>query len=436
MNTNRRLSNAVNAVLLMLVVQGSWAVPSFSRQTGYECSKCHTVFPELTPYGRQFKLAGFTPVSDSWSSLPTIKKIPVAVLLNPSWGETRNINTPAVMPDSFSDEHKLVAEGTAVYLAGRYYDKVGGLIQYNYNGFEHRPTVTMFDLRYADTTFAGNAEVDYGLSVNNNPTFSDIYNSTPAYSFPYGGGKAQMPPAALIDSTLNTQAAGFNAYALWDDFLYTDIGVYRNTENNFLRAVTAGVSFTTVLQNYAPYWRVALQKETGTKGFEIGAFGLNGKPHVDPNNLSAGTNLMRDIGVDASYECIQADHTLSAHAIAIHERQHFDPSLSQNDTVLNTYRIDGIYHYRRQWGGGAQYFVTTGSSSAAYNTGDPVMGSSAASPLARGYVLQLDYLPLQQVKISLRYTLFSVFNGAGTNYTPGRNASDNNFLYLNSQILF
>jgi hypothetical protein len=36
------------------------AVPSYARQTGQPCSTCHTAFPELTPFGRQFKLMGYT----------------------------------------------------------------------------------------------------------------------------------------------------------------------------------------------------------------------------------------------------------------------------------------------------------------------------------------------------------------------------------------
>jgi len=34
------------------------AVPSFARQTGQPCATCHTAFPELTPFGRRFKLSG------------------------------------------------------------------------------------------------------------------------------------------------------------------------------------------------------------------------------------------------------------------------------------------------------------------------------------------------------------------------------------------
>src|ERR1700722_17346661 len=37
----------------------SWAVPRFARQTGMACAACHTVFPELTPFGREFKLNGY-----------------------------------------------------------------------------------------------------------------------------------------------------------------------------------------------------------------------------------------------------------------------------------------------------------------------------------------------------------------------------------------
>src|SRR5579863_10275429 len=36
------------------------AVPSFARQTGMACEACHTVFPELTHFGRLFKANGYT----------------------------------------------------------------------------------------------------------------------------------------------------------------------------------------------------------------------------------------------------------------------------------------------------------------------------------------------------------------------------------------
>src|ERR1051326_6374202 len=34
-------------------------IPSFSRQTGLACNACHTSFPQLTAFGRMFKLNGY-----------------------------------------------------------------------------------------------------------------------------------------------------------------------------------------------------------------------------------------------------------------------------------------------------------------------------------------------------------------------------------------
>ena len=35
-------------------------IPSFSRQTKLPCNACHTTFPQLTAFGRLFKLNGYT----------------------------------------------------------------------------------------------------------------------------------------------------------------------------------------------------------------------------------------------------------------------------------------------------------------------------------------------------------------------------------------
>ena len=46
------------------------AVPSFARQTGFECVACHFSWPELTSVGRQFKLGGFTLMSEAKGERP------------------------------------------------------------------------------------------------------------------------------------------------------------------------------------------------------------------------------------------------------------------------------------------------------------------------------------------------------------------------------
>ena len=43
-----------------LAAPAAMAIPLFARQTGQNCNACHVSFPELTPYGRYFKLSGYT----------------------------------------------------------------------------------------------------------------------------------------------------------------------------------------------------------------------------------------------------------------------------------------------------------------------------------------------------------------------------------------
>ena len=52
------------ALLAVLVAwpRAASAVPSFATQTGLPCAQCHVMAfgPQLTEYGRQFKLNGYT----------------------------------------------------------------------------------------------------------------------------------------------------------------------------------------------------------------------------------------------------------------------------------------------------------------------------------------------------------------------------------------
>src|ERR1700730_17730478 len=46
------------------------ALPSFARQTGQPCGTCHTDFPALLPYGRRFKLLGYTAGGGEFRTTP------------------------------------------------------------------------------------------------------------------------------------------------------------------------------------------------------------------------------------------------------------------------------------------------------------------------------------------------------------------------------
>src|SRR6516165_12740796 len=64
----------VFALLTVLVAlpRVASAVPSFATQTGLSCAQCHVMAfgPQLTEYGRQFKLNGYTFRKDGGLKIP------------------------------------------------------------------------------------------------------------------------------------------------------------------------------------------------------------------------------------------------------------------------------------------------------------------------------------------------------------------------------
>lgn len=157
---SRRWKSALLATLALVTgvfaTQTAQAVPSMARQTGYECGKCHTVFPELTPFGRQFKLGAFAMSSDKWDAKPLLERIPVSAALLASQTNTSDTNAGGTTPEDFPKDRKIVAETAALYYGGKITDNSGALIQYNYDGLEKRWGMEMFDARYGNSlTLAG-----------------------------------------------------------------------------------------------------------------------------------------------------------------------------------------------------------------------------------------------------------------------------------------
>src|SRR6202012_4527706 len=54
------LAFALSGFLTIEFSSRAEALPSFARQTGQPCGACHTDFAGLTPYGRRFKIGGYT----------------------------------------------------------------------------------------------------------------------------------------------------------------------------------------------------------------------------------------------------------------------------------------------------------------------------------------------------------------------------------------
>ena len=434
---------SVMGVMISLLSQNAQAVPSFKRQTGMNCTVCHTVFPELTPFGRVFKLNGyvFSKSGKEYEYPP-----PIAAMLQASYTEQKGLKN-RIDPFDDSQEAKFnLPQQASLFYAGKIYDKLGAFAQLTYDGVGNTFVLDNTDIRYANNFLLGGKNLTWGVTLNNNPTVQDAWNTTPAFGFPYATSAVAATPAAvtILDGTLAQQVGGLGVYAIWNTMIYGEFAVYRSNNKGITRPLGAGTTISQVVDSAAPYWRFVLQQHWQRHSLSLGTYGMVAK--IFPGGADNGpTDKFTDTAFDLQYQYIGAKHLFSVAATWIHEKQDWDASLplgisaNQSDK-LNTFRINANYYYRSAWGslgGNVAYFSTTGDTDTGLYAPEALTGSLTGSPDSRGFILQANYVWRDQYKFVLQYTIYDKFNGAVTNYDgSGRNASDNNTFYLLAWLMF
>lgn len=311
----RMLATALLAVSgIALAPRIALAVPSFSDQTGEACSACHvgSFGPQLNAHGRQFKLTGYADGQNS-RMLPLLSG-----MAEGSFTHTAKDQAGGAAK-TFGSNDNVAADQVSLFVAGRIYGHLGMFSQTTWDGVEHRVALDNTDVRYGRETQFGPVEAIVGASVNNNPTVSDPYNTTPAWGFPYASSALAPAPAAatLIDGGLAQRVVGASVYGLFGNLLYAEAGAYRSlsawTEDKLGVAASDGPT----VKGAAPYWRLALQHETLSQSFELGTFGLVSNVYPG-NDRTAGTDRFTDIGIDAGYQWhATRQHVFSAYGSSI-----------------------------------------------------------------------------------------------------------------------
>ncbi len=419
------------------------AVPSFARQTGLSCNVCHTNAPELTAFGRDFKLRGYV-LSPSLTSsekvgntagLDLSKNIPLSFMILLSQTVFQNV-VPGTQNETVGYPQQL-----SVFLAGRFASHFGALAQVTYSHSSNTFAMDNSDFRYANQTTLGGKTLEYGITLNNNPTVQDPWNSTPAWGFPWISSEAAVGSiaGALIDGTLGQDVAGAGVYSMWNEHLYTEFTAYRSEHEGGTVPVN-GAGFQYNISGAAPYWRAAWQQNFGANYLMVGTYGLAVNSH--PQAITGPVDRYIDPSFDFQYERPFGANLLDAHGTWIHESSNLNGTFAAGgaDAVhhtLNTLKIDSTYHWTNKYTATAALFRTTGTADALLYASAPVTGSFNGSPNTSGYTLQAAYWPVQNIDINVNYTGYTKFNGAGTNYDgANRNASDNNTVYMALWIMF
>jgi hypothetical protein len=467
---------AITPMLLVLAPREAQALPAFARQTGHNCVACHAggQFPELTPYGRMFKMTGYTIGQ---------RALPLSVMGIMSSSRVKDTTKSDNPPADFAKNGAGTLSSASLFIAGKITENIGLFSQITYDNyaeqgvagdgmgatsFKGHTSADNIDLRYAERFIDANRDLIFGVSANNNPSVSDPWNTAAAWmqyvpvpsptSSQFIDGAAPYPGYGP-----GGQVAGLSAYAYLNKLLYAELGAYK-TANRGLSILSAGTNNqnTVKLKGPSPYWRLALTREWGAHNIMVGTSGMNSDVYDNPEDTSDPTAFSRrkDQGFDAQYQYLLDPHTITAQAAYMTSKVRYSDAMANQpvnfvdslgnplpNTNLsdktNILRAKLTYVYRAKYGGSLGYFNRTGTTNTLNQTsgfdpaaagsiiGTRVGGNLSGNPATSGMTYEAFWTPVQYVRVGLQYTSYSKFNGAASNYDGfGRDAKDNNTLFF------
>ena len=423
------------------------AVPSFATQTGLPCAQCHVMAfgPQLTEYGRQFKLNGYT-----FEKQDGTLKIPLAATVITAYN---NVSKEAPTPQPFSDKENLALQDVSVYFAGRITEHLGAFVKATYDNVFDSKTWDTLDVRYARTVDLGGHSAVVGIDVNNSPTAQDLWNSTPVWGFPYIVSELVPFPGnmPIIHQQLGTLVLGGSVYSMIDSRWYVELGFYKGVSNKWLGNLGIPGGDPHIV-GAAPYARFTWHEQQGPHYFEVGLVGFNVKQQPFLPTTSE-TNRSTDYGIDGSYQFnIGTPQAFDAHASWIHENRKLDASFAigasdSTSNSLDTFEADVSYIIDQTWVPTVAVFNTNGSTNHLMFSPGPVNGSASGTPTSGGYTMRFEWVPFGKtgsfaspwvnLRLGLQYMGYWRYHGGISNYDGfGRSASDNNNVFLYAWLAF
>jgi hypothetical protein len=429
----------------LLMTRAARAVPAFAQQTGQPCKACHVggFGPELTPFGREFKLGGYT--------LRAHASIPLAAMVIASVTHTSRDQNPP--PEHLNRNDNVALDQASLFVAGGVGNHFGGFAQVTYDGVARQWSWDNLDLRAVTKAKIFGEDSILGVSVNNSPTVQDAWNTLPAWGFPFTDTGVSPTPAAapLIDGALAQNVLGVTAYGWISHKVYVEAGGYSSPSRGALNWLGADPFDPGSIHGVAPYGRVAWQSKVGGGTFEVGGSALKAALFPGRDRSSGLTDQYADLGLDLSWQKGFGSDIFSANIRYEHERADLRASSTlgligeSSDPEGGRYRLDELraaarYTLHDRLGLTLSAFDIYGSRNTNVFDGNGL-------PDSNGLMGQVDYTfwpdgkgrlgPLVNARVGVQYTLYGKFNGARHNFDgAGANANDNNALRLFTWIAF
>jgi len=434
----------LSGVLVVIFSSQNFAIPSFARQTNLSCNYCHYAFPTLNSFGRLFKLNGYTMTNietiDAVS--PDSERTTLKLLSTYSFSSMVKASYTSISKAVPGTENNFaqVPEEVSLFLSGEITPNMGTFVQATYGLADGTIGLDQLDVRYADHAKIGSNELIYGLSLNNIPTTQDVWNSTPVWGFPYTSSEPAPAPSAstMLDAPLEG-VAGLGAYMLYNRLIYAEISLYHSSPAGV--SYPPDASWENNIKGISPYWRLAIQHQWKDQYIEVGTYGMSASFY--PTGITGLTNKNTDYGFDGQYEKnIENGSSLIFHAAYTTEKQNLDATFNSeaaanNKNTLNSFKTDLTYNFPEYVSLTAGYFLTSGSTDIILYTPGEVSGSNNGLPNSGGEILQFTFIPWMNAQFAIQYKIYNKFNGGSSDYDGfGRNASDNNTLYVSAWLVY
>lgn len=343
---------------------------------------------------------------------------------------------------TFNSNDNFALDQASLFYGGRLYGPAGAFAQFTYDGVANTVHVDNIDLRVAHKAELWGHPLDYGVTLNNNPTVQDLWNTTPAWSFPFASSPlAPTPSAGQLIANLGQQVGGGSLYAMVDDHLYLEAGAYGDFSVDAQKGMGVWAPDNPSLTGGAPYWRLVLQHEWEDQYAALGTYGLRAQIYPDRLHRAFGTDSTTDLGVDLTYQYLgNMRHIFELRGAYARESRTLAASravgaATRGEVMLDTLNLNASYTFAQTYTGSFGFFHTTGNR-------DPVLyaGFAGLRPDSQYFISEFAYVPFGKtasfglpwlnLRFAVQYVAYTHFNGAR------RHAEDNNTLFVSGWLAF
>ena len=425
------LGGLVVFLMIALLPDVSQGVPSFARQIQKPCTACHTIWPNLNQYGRQFKVKAYTDISPEWKlekkdglNLPYI--LPLSVRIT-SFLYTREDNDSA---DVHKDSTRIPTQ-LDIFLASRIYDYAG---VFAFAAYDPDSGWALPQVKIAAQYPLGEGNTIGLVAFKGPSTSADPFNSFGGRDRPLIYGDESTPQVLTKGWTLSPSDEGNMGVVAHGYFLgnrlYAAAGGMRGGRSEDVSGGTlfnappgANIAESNPIGGYA---RLAWDQKLPNGAVTIGGAYYTGKQRIISSTASLGVPFEADVQrifADASLEQnLWEDFLFEVHGTygLGTEKNVFGGSQERR---FEGFHLEGSLYYERKYGivGAYSHYYTKGVS------GSDITGDA---DVVDAWVASATYLPWANTKVALQYAQIL------TSFAGGQPYQNDNLFRVVLDLLF